>query len=305
MAGSTISINSAEIALTSEMESLSARRLKAAYLQPAGEFDNESAQAQSRGLLPASKEKSGPDATVYLTVLAARVTSEEQKNIPGLSTQDGDAEKTGSVFMMTVIAGIQLDDPATTRFINATLTLGFSPDARILAYSPHGRTIITKIIQSGARGISITPLLAFGGLDPQDLASKSPGSVQHFDVRAGQDTLLQGTYSGKNGFRLSVPSGCLLEYQGMQKSAHQVYWELYSPMIPRDGDCAGKEHLSVFSLIVQTPKRRAPAIGTQIQGRVKGDLWGVIRLDGSSTISVDTRVRRPVKGSSGEDPVSG
>ena len=57
-------------------------------------------------------------------------------------------------------------------------------------------------------------------------------------------------------------------------------------MTPRDVELSGKENLAVFSLILQAPPHQHPDIVVRVEGRVKGNLWGVIHLTGSAIIPV-------------------
>jgi hypothetical protein len=57
-------------------------------------------------------------------------------------------------------------------------------------------------------------------------------------------------------------------------------------MTPRDAGLSGKENMAVFSLILQAPLHQHPEIIARIEGRVKGNLWGVIHLTGSAIIPV-------------------
>jgi hypothetical protein len=283
MAGSTISVDSVEIALTSAMGSLSAREMKEAYLQPAGKVGEDGGTVRHPRHSSLGRERTGPHATVYLTMLAGRTRAGDVKKL--LHEGPGRIEElaAGYYYTLTFIAGIQLDDPSTTRFINATVSWEVPEGSRILEYSPKGKEVMGAIIGSGGCGISVSPLLDFRGMEDQEAEDKPGNPVRHFVVRLGPKRQFQGAFSGKNGFDLPVPPGYLLEYQGMRKNERAVDWELYPPMIPRDGECAGKENLAVFSLIIQTPRREVPAITARVEGRVKGDLWGVIHLTGSVT----------------------
>ena len=71
----------------------------------------------------------------------------------------------------------------------------------------------------------------------------------------------------------------------MRKNGHEVYWEIYPPMPPQDIEFPGKEKLVVFSLIIQTPRNISSEMNVRIDGKVKGNLWGVIPLKGSVVLS--------------------
>ena len=110
-----------------------------------------------------------------------------------------------------------------------------------------------------------------------------PGTRKHrFEIPAGPGENITGTYSRKSGYSLAIPASVLLEYQGMLKNGHEMFWEIYPPMPPQDIEITGKEMQAVFSLIVQAPGNSPPGITAHIEGRVKGDLWGVIPIKGSA-----------------------
>jgi len=217
-------------------------------------------------------------------MLAGRTRAGDSKKLLKQVSLSGEELSAGYYYTLAFVAAIHLDDPATTRFINATVSLEAPGDTSILEYAPKGKEVMTAIAESGSCGISMTPLLGFKPIQAQGPETPATGQVNHVIVRHGSAGKSPGSFSGKNGFQLMVPSGCLLEYQGMRKNERVVEWELYPPMIPRDGECAGKENLAVFSLIIQTPRREVPAITARIEGRVKGDLWGVIHLNGSARV---------------------
>ena len=282
MAASSISVDSVEIALTSPIGSLSAREMKEAYLLPAGTGGKVGGRVLLRH--PSTRgERTGPHATVYLTVLAGRSRAGDVKKLLHGGPGHDEEHPAGYYYTLTFIASIRLDDPSTTRFVNATVSCEVPDNARILDYSPKGKAVTGAIAGSGACGISISPLLVFSGMERPGEEEKPGSPAQNFVVMHGQNEQFPGIVSRKSGVGLSVPPGFLLEYQGMRKTEHSVGWELYPPLIPREGECAGKENLAVFSLVVQTPRRSMPTVTIRIDGRVKGDLWGVIHLNGSVT----------------------
>ena len=60
-----------------------------------------------------------------------------------------------------------------------------------------------------------------------------------------------------------------------------MFWEIYPPLPGQHIEVTGKEMQAVFSFIVQTPKNAQPKITATIEGRVKGNLWGVVPIKGS------------------------
>ena len=280
MAGSTVSVGSVEIALTSEMESLSARKMKAAYLQ-SGEGAGAPGSLSRPGHM--AGEQAGPEATLYLTTVATRTRAADIKHLLGKMGQREESP-TGYFYTVTFVTGLQLDDPSTTRLITATFSCEVAGDARVFDFSPKRKEVIPTLIGSGAWGIALSPLLDLRGIGPDEPASGSAGTAHTIVVGTGPDAHIRGTFSGTSGLELPVSAGCLLEYQGMRKNERTVDWEMYPPMIPVEGTCNGTENLAIFSMIVQTPRRSVPVITARIAGRVKGDLWGVIHLNGTATV---------------------
>jgi len=283
---STISAESFEIALTSEMGLSSAQKMKAAYLEHAGNGSDEGIPSSFPRHAHPGAEVPGPNARVYLTKISLETPAAEIKKILH-GDPDQDEKMRNCVFYTLVFTlSVRMDDPSTTRFINATVTWEVPCDTKILDFSPQGKEIVREIIESGAAGIAITPALDFRARESSGSETKSESPVRSFEVGGGPDEQFSGSCSKKNGFMLHVPAGSLLEYQGMRKNEQVVYWELYPPMTLRDGELSGKENLAVFSLILQTPLHGNPEIITRIKGRVKGNLWGVIHLTGSAIIPV-------------------
>lgn len=67
----------------------------------------------------------------------------------------------------------------------------------------------------------------------------------------------------------------------MLKNQREMFWEIFPPMPVDDSEITGKERQVIFSFIVQTPKSSPPRITARIDGRVKGNLWGVVPVKGS------------------------
>jgi hypothetical protein len=217
-------------------------------------------------------------------MLAGRTLAVDVKKLLHEGPKHGEELPAGYYYTLTFIAAIRLDDPSTTRFINATVAWEVPDDSRILDYSPKGKEVAGALGEQGVCGISISPLLGFSGMEKAGKEEKPASPARHFVARLGPDVQVPGTFSGKSGVQVSVPPGLLLEYQGMRMNERSVGWELYPPLIPREGEYAGRENLAVFSLVVETPRRSVPMVNARIEGRVKGDLWGVIHLNGSVTL---------------------
>jgi hypothetical protein len=103
------------------------------------------------------------------------------------------------------------------------------------------------------------------------------------------------TYSRKSGFSLRLPKYELLEYEGMRKNEHEVYWEIYPPMPPKESTLTGKGMHAFFALIVQAPRTVRPALSVHIEGKVKGTIWGVVPIEGSVEFFRQGRSSFPVQ----------
>jgi hypothetical protein len=99
----------------------------------------------------------------------------------------------------------------------------------------------------------------------------------------GRGKNLAGTYSAKTGYTLDLPAGLLLEYEGFLKDRHRAFWEFYPPMPPHDHELGGGAMLAVFSAIIRSP-RNSPQTRILLECRVKGNIWGVVPLEGSADI---------------------
>jgi len=144
-----------------------------------------------------------------------------------------------------------------------------------------GKGTITAIIENGGNAIAISPDLVFLSSATQG-GNFSPAPEEHrFGILVDPREQITGTFSKKTGYSFDIPAGVLLEYQGMPKNGHVMFWEMYPPMPPGDVKREGNKMLAVFSFIIQTPDQVPPGITVHIEGRVKGKLWGVISVKGS------------------------
>jgi hypothetical protein len=173
------------------------------------------------------------------------------------------------------------DDPITTRFINGTIDLAFPRGIKILTYSPKEKGIITAIIENRKDAISLSRSLDFSASASQGKKTLPDPDENRFGIPVGPDEKITGTYCKKNGYSLDIPASVLLDYRGMLKNDHEMFWEIYPPMPGPYIEVTGKEMQAIFSLIVQTPKNAPPKITARIEGRVKGNLWGVVPIKGS------------------------
>ena len=284
MGDNDVSVESVEVALLSEIEQSSAMQMKDAYQQDSGEPVDEGCSIPpfQPADSPYGEGSAGPNARVYLTKLSSRTPPEEIEKIliknPDRKTNPGNHD----FYTLVLTLSIRLSDPSTTRFLNGTINLAFSRGMKILTYSPKAKGFITAIIENNGEAISLSPGLDFSSsvvsgpknhIDPQE---------SRFGIAVGPEEKIAGTYCKNSGYRLAIPAGVLLDYQGMLKNDHEMFWEIFPPMPGQDIERSGKEMLTVFSFIVQAPKNFPPQITAQIEGRVKGNLWGVILLKGSN-----------------------
>jgi len=287
MADNGVWVESVEAALLSEIGKSSARMMKVAFLPSSVKKMDE-----AHGVPPLQPvntlhedEVSGPNAIVYVTKISTRTPGEEIKN---LLKEDPGREKilrNYDFYTILLITSMRIDDPSTTRFINAAIEFVFPPGIKILDYSPKERGMVTEIIKSDGTGIAISQTLDFLASSSQTTKVQAGNPENRFDVRVGPEAKITGTYSKKSGYSLEIPPDELLEYQFMLKNEHEIYGEVYPPMPLHDIESTGKEKLAVFSIIIRAPKNSPPEIHVHMEGRVKGNLWGVIPLKGSVVLT--------------------
>jgi hypothetical protein len=176
---------SAEIELTSEMGVSSARMMKEAYLPRTGAGDD-----LAGNLLPVDPDRaqsgctgSGPNAVVFITRIMTRTPEKEIKrlleNVP-----DHPADPHSHDFFTVVIcASVRMDDPSTTRFVNATATFDLPPGMTILDFSPKERGSIGRIIEDGGCGLLITPNLDFCRSMTPGEAGRATSPKNRFEIR--------------------------------------------------------------------------------------------------------------------------
>jgi hypothetical protein len=283
MGDNDISVESVELALVSEIEMSSAMLMKDAYLPYSGQTTDEERHAppSHRKNSPQEERLAGPNALVYITKLYQRTPPEEIEKL--LKKRTDRTANTGTPDFYTIVLSLsmRLGDPSTTRFINGTIELVFPQGMKILTYSPKEKGIITAIIENGGDAISLSPGLDVMASVAQGTKKQPDPTENRFEIPVGHKEKITGTYSKKGGYFLAIPAGVLLEYQGMLKNEHEMFWEIFPPMPGQEIESTGKEMQAVFSCIVQSPRNSPPAITARIEGRVKGNLWGVIPLKGS------------------------
>jgi hypothetical protein len=279
----TFLIESVELALLSDIEMSSAKMMKDAYLPHPVDKTNEERDVPSplTENPPHEDAMAGPNALVYVTKISNQTPLEEIEKILKKSPERKTNTDNHDFYTLVLTISMWLGDPITTRFINSTINLAFPRGIKILTYSPKEKGIITAIIENGGDAISLSQNLDLGTFVVQDTKIQPDPHENRFRFPVGPNEKFTGTYSKKSGYSLAIPAGVLLEYQGMLKNDHEMFWEIYPPMPGQDIEVTGKEMQAVFSLIVQTPKNAPPKITVHIEGRVKGNLWGVIPIRGS------------------------
>ena len=283
MADCGVSVESIEQALLSDIESSSATSMKTAYLpdapEPAGGI---SCDPQ---VPPASAHHdegmTGPNALVFVTKLVHRIPGTEVRHL--LSTMPGRAGDPGTSDFYSVVLTIslRLGDPVTTRFINGTIVVAFPRGVKILNYSPRVKGAIAAIIKKRGDALAIPKSQEMVSSARQSTATPAGPEVQPFGIVVGPCEKIPGSYSPDTGYLLDIPAGFMLEYQGMIKNEHEMFWECYPPMPPQEIAFSGKDMLVVFSFTVKAPKNTPLKITAHLDGRVKGTLWGVLPVKGS------------------------
>ncbi len=283
MGESDISVESVVLALLSDIEMSSAMMMKDAYLPNSGEKTDEKRSAPGSKPEDFHQEEgiAGPNVSVYLTKLSNPTPPEEIEKI--LKKDPYRKTNTVAYDFYTIVLSICMrpGDPRTTRFINGTMNIAFSRGIKILTYSPKEKGIITAIIEKGGDAISLSRSLDFSAFSSQGKKTQYDPGENRFGIPVGPDEKITGTYSEKSGYSLDIPPSVLLDYRGMLKNEREMFWEIYPPMPGQHIEVTGKEVQAVFSFIVQTPKNAPPKITANIEGRVKGNLWGVVPIKGS------------------------
>ncbi len=276
MADDDIEIESAAAELTSGIQKASAMMMKAAYLPVSlkRQDDGFSAPFFKTASARYDEEVPGPDARVYITKISDSIPADEIAMIPGLAPDLCDHE----FYTLFFYLNLQLDEPSTTRFINAIVTLAFSPEMKILDFFPKEKEIMIKIAETAGDGIFLSRSLVFSPSLPQSGEPDDHG--YRSEIRVGPEDKISLTRS-KHGYSFMIPKDELLEYEGMRKNDHEVFWEIYPRMPPEDSECNRGGRHALFSLIVQAPRTTYPGVTVRIDGKVKGKIWGVVPIKGS------------------------
>jgi hypothetical protein len=276
MADDDIEIESVAGELTSGIQKASAVMMKAAYLPVSLKKQDDGFGIPFFRTASAhhDEEVPGPDARFYVTKISDSIPAEEITRIPGpdpdLCNHD--------YYTLFFYLNIQLDEPSTTRFINAIVTFGFPPEIKILDFSPKEKEIMIKIAGTAGDEIYLTRPLVFSSSLPQRGEPADPG--RRFEVWVGPEEKISFSRS-RHGYAFIISKDELLEYEGMRKNEHEVFWEIYPRMPPEDSEHTGGGRHALFSLIIQTPRTLHPDVTIHIEGRVKGKIWGVVPIKGS------------------------
>jgi hypothetical protein len=284
MGDNDVSVEFVEVPLVSEMEMSSAMLMKDAYLPLSGEMTDE-----ERYILPSQPAGSlqgdgsaGPNALVYATKIINRTPPEVVEKILLKNPDRRTNTENPDFYTLVLILSMRLGDPSTTRFLNGTIDLALPRGMKILTYSPKEKGAISAIIEQGGDALCLSPGLDISPLGAKGTKTQPDPAENRFGISVGPKEKITGTYRTRSGYALHIPTSALLEYQGMLKNKHEMFWEIYPPMPGQAIEITGKEMLAVFSFIVQAPRNTPPTITARIEGRVKGNLWGVVSLKGST-----------------------
>jgi len=158
------------------------------------------------------------------------------------------------------------------------VTLAFPPEIKIIDFFPKEKEIMIKIAETAGDELFLSRSLVFSPSPPQRGEPDDPG--HRSEVRVGPEEKISFTRS-KHGYAFIIPKDEVLEYEGMRKNEHEVFWEVYPRMPPEDSEYTRGGRHAFFSLIVQAPRTTYPGVTITIEGKVKGKIWGVVNLKGS------------------------
>jgi len=279
MADDDVQIESCAGELTSGISRSSAILMEAAYL-PAPVKSRQEYGARFFRTLNTCQDEGvpGPNGRMYITRLSTTTPEAEVKRIEGLPAE---GEK-GIYDFHTVIfyMNMHLDDPATTRFINATVSFVSLQQGKILTFSPREKEIMAGIIEGSGDRIFLSPSLEFTASAPRGADCIPNVPEQQFEVFVGPDEKMRMTYHRNCGYSFLIPKDEVLEYEGMRTNEQEISFEIFPPMPPRDNEMGRKGMHAIVSLIIRVPCHTTPDISVLIAGKVKGDIWGVVPVKG-------------------------
>ena len=100
-----------------------------------------------------------------------------------------------------------------------------------------------KIAETAGDEIFLSRSLVFSPSLPQCGEPDDPG--RRFEVRVGPEEKISFTRS-KHGYAFIIPKDELLEYEGMRKNEHEVFWEIYPRMPPEDSEIYRRRKACLF-----------------------------------------------------------
>ena len=281
MADEEVQIESAAGELTSGIQRSSAVMMEAAYLpSPSKRHEESGALFFKTPHAHRDEEVPGPNGRVYITKISNRIPDAGIKGIPGEPAKPVVERCSHDFYTVIFFINLQLDEPSTTRFINATVSFVSPPLFKILSFSPKEKEKIIKIGRTVGDRIFLSPSLEFSASAPQYAEGIRGDPVSRFEVYVGPEEKMCVTYHKKYGYAFLVPKCDLLEYEGMRNNEHEVSFEIYPPMPPNDREPAGNGKHAIVSFIVQVPCNSSPEILVRIAGKVKGEIWGVVPVKG-------------------------
>ncbi len=278
MGDDDIRIESAAGELSSGISRSSVIMMEAAYL-PESRRHEEPGSRFFRTLRACQEEEiPGPDGRVYVTKISTRTPWAVVRGIRGAASDEG--EGTGGnpdVYTVVFYLNIRPNEPSTTRFVNATVFFITTPHSKILTFSPHRKETMAGIIGSVGDTIMVSPALEFRASVRR---YESGDTDRRFEVYVGPEEKICFTYGSECGFLFPLPEDDLLEYTGMRTNGHGVFFDMYPPMPPNDREMTGRGGHAIVSFILEVPCGTTPEFIIHITGRVKGEIWGVVPLEG-------------------------
>ncbi len=199
MADEDVQIESGAGELTSGISTSSAILMAAAYLPAPVKMCQEYGTRFFRTLNTCRDERvPGPNGRMYITRLSTRTPEAEVKRTGGMP-----AEGKRCIYdFYTVIfyMNIHLDDPSTTRFINATVSFVSLHQGKILTFSPKEKEIMAGIVEGAGDRIFLSPSLEFNASAPGDNECVPDDPERQFEVFVGPEEKMCVTYHRKYGY---------------------------------------------------------------------------------------------------------
>ncbi len=278
MGDDDIWIETAAGELSSGISRSSVIMMEAAYL-PESRRHEEPGSRFFRTLRACQEEEiPGPDGRIYVTKISTRTPWPVVRGLPRAVSDEG--EGTGGnpdVYTVVFYLNLRLNEPSTTRFVNATVFFITTPHSKILTFSPHLKETMAGIIGSVGDTIRVSPELEFRA----SVRRYEQGDTdRRFEVYVGPEEKICFTYGSECGFLFPLPEDDLLEYTGMRTNGQGVFFDTYPPMPPNDREMPGRGGHAIVSLILEVPCGTTPEFIIHIVGRVKGEIWGVVPLEG-------------------------